>query len=140
MTERTLSIIKPDAVAKGVIGQIIDCFASNDLKIAALKMIHMSKREAQGFYAVHKERPFFDSLTDFMSSGPAVVMVLSGENAISKNRELMGATNPAEAAEGTLRKRFATDIEKNAVHGSDAPETAREEIGYFFPELEIVNS
>ncbi len=140
MSEKTLSIIKPDAVAKGVIGQIIDCFASNNLKIAALKMIHMSKREAQGFYAVHSERPFFDSLTDFMSSGPAVVMVLSGENAISKNRELMGATNPAEAAEGTLRKRFATDIEKNAVHGSDAPETAREEIGYFFPELEIVNS
>ena len=139
MSEKTLSIIKPDAVAKGVIGQIIDCFASNNLKIAALKMIHMSKREAQGFYAVHSERPFFDSLTDFMSSGPAVVMVLSGENAISKNRELMGATNPAEAAEGTLRKRFATDIEKNAVHGSDAPETAREEIGYFFPELEIVN-
>ncbi|MCD6430996.1 MAG: nucleoside-diphosphate kinase [Deltaproteobacteria bacterium] len=139
MSEKTLSIIKPDAVAKGVIGQIIDCFASNNLKIAALKMIHMSKREAQGFYAVHSERPFFDSLTDFMSSGPAVVMVLSGENAISKNRELMGATNPAEAAEGTLRKRFATDIEKNAVHGSDAPETAREEIVYFFPELEIVN-
>ena len=140
MIEKTLSIIKPDAVAKGVIGQIIDCFASNNLKIAALKMIHMSKREAQGFYAVHAERPFFDSLTDFMSSGPAVVMVLSGDNAISKNRELMGATNPAEAAEGTLRKRFATDIEANAVHGSDAPETAREEIGYFFPELEIVNS
>ncbi len=140
MIEKTLSIIKPDAVAKGAIGQIIDCFAGNDLKIAALKMIHMSKREAQGFYVVHQERPFFDSLTDFMSSGPAVVMVLSGENAISKNRELMGATNPAEAAEGSLRKRFATDIEKNAVHGSDAPETAREEIGYFFPELEIVNS
>ena len=140
MIEKTLSIIKPDAVAKGAIGQIIDCFAGNDLKIAALKMIHMSKREAQGFYAVHQERPFFDSLTDFMASGPAVVMVLSGENAISKNRELMGATNPAEAAEGSLRKRFATDIEKNAVHGSDAPETAREEIGYFFPELEIVNS
>jgi nucleoside-diphosphate kinase len=140
MIEKTLSIIKPDAVAKGVIGQIIACFSDNNLKIAALKMIHLSKREAQGFYAVHAERPFFDSLTDFMSSGPAVVMVLSGENAISKNRELMGATNPAEAADGTLRKRFATDIEKNAVHGSDAPETAREEIGYFFPELEIVNS
>ncbi|MEA1922509.1 MAG: nucleoside-diphosphate kinase [Pseudomonadota bacterium] len=140
MIEKTLSIIKPDAVAKGVIGQIIACFSDNNLKIAALKMIHMSKREAQGFYAVHAERPFFDSLTDFMSSGSAVVMVLSGENAISKNRELMGATNPAEAADGTLRKRFATDIEKNAVHGSDAPETAREEIGYFFPELEIVNS
>ncbi|MEA3333653.1 MAG: nucleoside-diphosphate kinase [Pseudomonadota bacterium] len=140
MIEKTLSIIKPDAVAKGVIGQVIACFSDNNLKIAALKMVHLSKREAQGFYAVHAERPFFDSLTDFMSSGPAVVMVLSGENAISKNRELMGATNPAEAADGTLRKRFATDIEKNAVHGSDAPETAREEIGYFFPELEIVNS
>jgi nucleoside-diphosphate kinase len=140
MTERTLSIIKPDAVAKGVIGQIIDCFAENGLTIAALKMIHMSRREAEGFYAVHKERPFFASLTDFMISGPVVVMVLSGEKAITKNRELMGATNPAEAAEGTLRKRFATDIEKNAVHGSDAPETARTEISYFFPEFEIVNS
>ncbi len=139
MSERTLSIIKPDAVAKGVIGQIIADFEANGLKIAAVKMIRMSKRVAQGFYAVHSERPFFDSLTDFMSSGPAVVMVLVGDNAISKNRELMGATNPAEAAEGTLRKRFATDIEKNAVHGSDAPETARTEIAYFFPELEIVN-
>ena len=139
MSERTLSIIKPDAVAKGVIGQIIADFEANGLKIAAVKMIRMSKRVAQGFYAVHRERPFFDSLTDFMSSGPAVVMVLVGDNAISKNRELMGATNPAEAAEGTLRKRFATDIEKNAVHGSDAPETARTEIAYFFPELEIVN-
>jgi nucleoside-diphosphate kinase len=140
MKEKTLSIIKPDAVAKGAIGQIIDCFTENGLKIAALKMIHMSRREAEGFYAVHKERPFFGSLTEFMISGPAVVMVLSGENAIKKNRELMGATNPAEAAEGTLRKRFATDIEKNAVHGSDAPETARTEISYFFPELEIVNA
>jgi nucleoside-diphosphate kinase len=139
MSERTLSIIKPDAVAKGVIGRIIADFEANGLKIAAVKMIRMSKRIAQGFYAVHSERPFFDSLIDFMSSGPAVVMVLAGENAISKNRELMGATNPAEAAEGTLRKRFATDIEKNAVHGSDAPETARTEIAYFFPELEIVN-
>lgn len=140
MKEKTLSIIKPDAVAKGVIGQIIECFTENGLKIAALKMIHMGQREAEGFYAVHKERPFFGSLTEFMTSGPAVVMVLSGDNAIKKNRELMGATNPAEAAEGTLRKRFATDIEKNAVHGSDAPETARTEISYFFPELEIVNA
>ena len=139
MTERTLSIIKPDAVAKGVIGQIIECFTENGLKIAAMKMIHLSRREAEGFYAVHKERPFFASLTEFMISGPIVVMVLSGEKAITKNRELMGATNPAEAAEGTLRKRFATDIEKNAVHGSDAPETARTEISYFFPEFEIVN-
>lgn len=140
MMEKTLSIIKPDAVAKGVIGKIVDCFESNDLKIVAMKMVHLSKREAEGFYAVHRERPFFGSLTDFMTSGPAVVMVLGGENAISKNRELMGATNPAEAAEGTLRKRFATDIEKNAVHGSDAPETARTEISYFFPELELVNN
>jgi nucleoside-diphosphate kinase len=139
MSERTLSIIKPDAVAKGVIGQIIADFEANGLRIAAMKMVRMSKRVAKGFYAVHCERPFFDNLTDFMSSGPAVVMVLAGENAISKNRKLMGATNPAEAAEGTLRKRFATDIEKNAVHGSDAPETARTEIVYFFPELEIVN-
>jgi nucleoside-diphosphate kinase len=140
MIEKTLSIIKPDAVAKGVIGQIVATFEENGLKIAAMKMIHMSKREAEGFYAVHRERPFFGSLTDFMSSGPAVVMVLCGENAISRNRELMGATNPAEAAEGTLRKRFASNIEQNAVHGSDAPETARTEIAYFFPELEIVNS
>jgi len=140
MIEKTLSIIKPDAVAKGVIGQIVATFESNGLKIAAMKMIHMSKREAEGFYAVHQERPFFGSLTDFMSSGPAVVMVLCGEDAISKNRELMGATNPAEAVEGTLRKRFASNIEQNAVHGSDAPETARTEIAYFFPELEIVNA
>ena len=139
MRERTLSIIKPDAVAKGVVGRIVADFEANGLQIAAMKMIRMSKRVAEGFYAVHRERPFFNSLTDFMSSGPAVVMVLSGDNAIAKNRELMGATNPAEAAEGTLRKRFATDIEKNAVHGSDAPETARTEIAYFFPELEIVN-
>jgi nucleoside-diphosphate kinase len=139
MSELTLSIIKPDAVAKGVIGEIIATFEKNGLKIAAMKMVHLSKREAQGFYAVHRERPFFDSLTDFMSSGPAVVMVLSGPGAISKNRALMGATNPAEAAAGTLRQRFATDIEKNAVHGSDAPETARTEIAYFFPELDIVN-
>ncbi len=140
MKEKTLSIIKPDAVAKNAIGQIISCFTENGLKIAAMKMVQLSRKEAEGFYAVHKERPFFGSLVEFMISGPAVVMVLSGENAIKKNRELMGATNPAEAAEGTLRKRFATDIEKNAVHGSDAPETARTEINYFFPELEIVNA
>jgi nucleoside-diphosphate kinase len=139
MRELTLSIIKPDAVARGVIGEIVATFEKNGLKIAAMKMVHLSKREAQGFYAVHRERSFFDSLTDFMSSGPAVVMVLSGPGAISKNRALMGATNPAEAAAGTLRQRFATDIEKNAVHGSDAPETARTEIAYFFPELDIVN-
>ena len=139
MIEKTLSIIKPDAVAKGVIGQIVATFEGNGLKIAAMKMVYLSKREAEGFYAVHRERPFFGSLTDFMSSGPAVVMVLCGENAIARNRELMGATNPAEADDGTLRKRFASNIEQNAVHGSDAPETARTEIAYFFPELEIVN-
>lgn len=136
--ERTLSIIKPDGVAKGLIGEVAGRFEKNDIKIAAMKMIHMSKKQAQGFYAVHRERPFFDSVTDFMSSGPCVVMVLEGDNVIAKNRELMGATNPKEAAEGTIRKDFASDIEKNIVHGSDAPETAAFEIGYFFNDLEIV--
>ncbi len=135
--ERTLSIIKPDGVAKGVIGEVVKRLEANDLKIAAMKMIHMNKTEAEGFYAVHKERPFFGSLTEFMSSGPCVVMVLEGDNAISKYRELMGATNYKEAAEGTIRKEFATDIEKNVVHGSDAPETAAFEIGYFFNAFEI---
>ena len=137
--ERTLSIIKPDGVRQGVIGEVVKRFDANGLKIAAMKMIHMDKKEAQGFYAVHKERPFFDSLTDFMSSGPCVVMVLQGEGAIAKNRELMGATNPANAATGTLRKDFATGVEQNIVHGSDAPETAAYEIGYFFNALEVVN-
>jgi len=137
MKEKTLSIIKPDAVAKGVIGQIIECFTDNGLKIAALKMIHMSRREAEGFYAVHAERPFFGELTAFMSSGPCVVMVLEGDNAITRNRELMGATNPAEAAEGTIRKLYAASIGENAVHGSDAPETAASEIGYFFRSTEL---
>lgn len=136
--QRTLSIIKPDGVKRGVIGEVIKRFEANGIKIAAMKMIHMSKAQAQGFYAVHRERPFFDSLTDFMSSGPAVVMVLEGENVIQKNRDLMGATNYKEAAEGTIRRDFATDIEKNVVHGSDAPETAAFEIGYFFNNLEIV--
>ncbi len=136
--ERTLSIIKPDGVSRALIGKVIARFESNGIHIAAMKMIHMTKAQAQGFYAVHKERPFFDSLTDFMSSGPAVVMVLEGENAIAKNRELMGATNYKEAAEGTIRRDFATDIEKNIVHGSDAPETAAFEIGYFFNQFEIV--
>jgi nucleoside-diphosphate kinase len=136
--ERTLSIIKPDGVAKGLIGEVAGRFEKNGIKIAAMKMIHMSKKQAQGFYAVHRERPFFDSVTDFMSSGPCVVMVLEGDNVIAKNRELMGATNPKEAAEGTIRKDFASDIEKNIVHGSDAPETAAFEIGYFFNDLEIV--
>ncbi len=136
--ERTLSIIKPDAVANGHIGNIIKRFESNGLKIVAMKMIFMTKNEAQGFYAVHKDRPFFDSLTDFMSSGPAIPMVLEGGNAIAKNRELMGATDPKEAAEGTIRRDFAVDKEKNAVHGSDSPESAAFEIGYFFNSLEIL--
>ena len=136
--ERTLSIIKPDGVARGVIGEVVKRFEAAGIKIAAMKMIHMTKAQAEGFYAVHKERPFFGSLTEFMSSGPAVVMVLEGENVIAKNRELMGATNYKDAAEGTIRRDFATDIEKNVVHGSDAPETAAFEIGYFFNSFEIV--
>ena len=137
--ERTLSIIKPDGVRQGVMGEVIKRFEAAGLKIAAMKMMHMDKKEAEGFYAVHKERPFFGSLTDFMSSGPCVVMVLQGENAIAKNRELMGATNPANAAPGTIRKDFASGVEQNVVHGSDAPETAAYEIAYFFNQLEIVN-
>ena len=135
--ERTLSIIKPDGVARSLIGEVITRFEVNNLKIAAMKMIYMTKAQAQGFYAVHKERPFFDSLTDFMSSGPVVVMVLEGENVIEKYRELMGATDYKEAAEGTIRKDFATDIEKNIVHGSDSPESADFEIGYFFNSFEV---
>ncbi len=135
--ERTLSIIKPDGVQKNVIGEVIKRFESNGIKIAAMKMIQLTKPIAEGFYAVHKERPFFGSLTDFMTSGPIVVMVLEGEDVIAKNRKLMGATNFKEADEGTIRKDYATDIEKNVVHGSDAPETAAFEIGYFFNGLEI---
>ena len=135
--ERTLSIIKPDGVAKNLIGEVIKRFETNGIQIAAIKMIRLTKTQAQGFYAVHKERPFFNSLTDFMTSGPIVVMVLEGENVIAKNRELMGATNFEEAEEGTIRKEYATNIEKNVVHGSDAPETAAFEIGYFFNDLEI---
>jgi len=135
--ERTLSIIKPDGVAQGVIGEVVKRLEANRLNIMAMKMIYMTKAQAEGFYAVHRQRPFFDSLTDFMSSGPAVVMVLEGENAIARYRELMGATNYKEAAEGTIRRDFATDIEKNVVHGSDAPETAAFEIGYFFNAFEI---
>lgn len=136
--ERTLSIIKPDGVRQGVTGKVIDRFEANGLRPVAMKMIHMDKREAQGFYAVHRERPFFDSLTDFMSSGPCIVMVLEGEDAIRKNRELMGATDPAQADPGTIRKDFAANKEQNVVHGSDAPETAAFEIGYFFNALELV--
>ena len=135
--ERTLSIIKPDGTKRPIIGNILNRFESAGLKIVAMKMMHLSKKEAEGFYAVHKERPFFGSLTDFMTSGPIVVMVLEGENVIAKNRELMGATNYKEAAEGTIRKDYATDIEKNVVHGSDAPETAAFEISYFFSSYEI---
>lgn len=137
MSQRTLSIIKPDGVARGLIGEVIGRFESNGLNIAAMKMVHMTKEQARGFYAVHRGKPFFESLTDFMSSGPAVVMILEGEDAIAKNRELMGATNYKEAAPGTIRADFATEIEKNVVHGSDAPETAAFEIGYFFNAFEI---
>jgi nucleoside-diphosphate kinase len=135
--ERTLSIIKPDGVAKGLIGEVIKRFEQAGLKIVAMKMIWMSKKEAEGFYAVHRGKSFYDSLTNFMSSGPCVVMVLEGPQAISKNRELMGATNPQEAAPGTIRREFAASIEQNIVHGSDAPETAAFEINYFFNALEI---
>ncbi len=138
--ERTLSIIKPDGVQRGLVGEVIRRLEKNRLNIAAMKMIHMTRQQAEGFYAVHKHRPFFASLTTFMSSGPVVVMVLEGENAIQRYRDLMGATNYKEAAEGTIRKEFATDIERNVVHGSDAPETAAFEIGYFFNSFEIVGS
>ena len=137
--ERTLSIIKPDGVQRGLIGEVVKRLELNKLNIVAMKMIHMTKEQAKGFYAVHRERPFFEGLTDFMSSGPAVVMVLEGENVIARYRDLMGATDYKEAAEGTIRKEFATDIEKNVVHGSDAPETAAFEISYFFNRFEIVN-
>lgn len=137
MTERTLSIVKPDAVKKNVIGDILRRFEAAGLKIVATKMVSLSKAEAEGFYAVHKERPFFGSLTDFMSSGPILVSVLEGDRAIQAHRKIMGATNPDEADEGTIRKDFATNIEQNAVHGSDAPETAQWEIGYFFSGLEL---
>jgi nucleoside-diphosphate kinase len=137
--ERTLSIIKPDGVGRGLTGEVIKRLESSNMKIIAMKMLKMTKKQAQGFYAVHKERPFFDSLTDFMSSGTVVVMVLEAENAISKYRGLMGATNYKEAEEGTIRRDFATDIEKNVVHGSDSQESADSEIGYFFNSFEIVN-
>ena len=137
--ERTLSIIKPDGVSRGLIGEVVKRFEKNDIRIVAMKMIWMTKKQAKGFYAVHEERPFFDSLTDFMSSGPIVVMVLAGDGVISKNRTLMGATNFEEAEEGTIRRDFATDIEKNVVHGSDSPETAAFEIGYFFNAFEIID-
>ncbi|MEQ9144540.1 MAG: nucleoside-diphosphate kinase [Parvibaculaceae bacterium] len=136
--ERTFSIIKPDATRRNLTGEIIARFEKNGLRVVASKRIHMTKDQAEGFYAVHKERPFFNDLVAFMTSGPVVVQVLEGENAIAKNREIMGATNPAEAAEGTIRKDFAESIEANSVHGSDAPETAAEEIKFFFSDDEIV--
>jgi nucleoside-diphosphate kinase len=136
--ERTLAIIKPDGVSRRLSGEVIRRLESRGFKIVAMKMIHLTKKQAEGFYKVHKGKPFFESLTDFMSSGPAVVMILEAENVISRYRELMGATNYKEAAEGTIRKEFATDIEKNVVHGSDAPETAAFEMAYFFNKLEMV--
>ncbi len=135
--ERTFSIVKPDAVAKNVIGEIYSRFEKNGLRIIAAKMLHLTKEQAEDFYAVHKERPFFNDLVAFMISGPVMVQVLEGEDAIAKNRELMGATNPAEAAAGTIRADFADSIDENAVHGSDAPETAQQEIAFFFDDAEI---
>ncbi len=135
--ERTLSIIKPDAVAKNVIGKIYSRFETNGLQIVASKMMHLSQEKAEGFYAEHKERPFFGDLVKFMTSGPVVVQVLEGEGAIAKNRDLMGATNPQEAAEGTIRRDFAESIDANAVHGSDSAESAAREVAYFFNEDEI---
>lgn len=135
--ERTLSIIKPDAVAKNVIGQINARFEAADLKIVAAKMMHLTPEKAGEFYAVHRERPFFGALVEFMSSGPVMVQVLEGESAILKNREIMGATNPADAAPGTIRADFADSIDANAVHGSDAPETAAQEVCFFFHEADI---
>jgi len=137
-TERTFSMIKPDATKRNLTGKITAMLEDAGLRVIASKRVHMSLREAEGFYAVHKERPFFGELTEFMSSGPTIVQVLEGENAIAKNREVMGATNPAEAADGTIRKECALSLGENSVHGSDAPETAKEEIAYWFSETEIV--
>jgi len=136
--ERTLSLIKPDGVAKNIIGEVIKRFETAGIKVVAMKKLHLSQKQAEGFYAVHKERLFFKSLTEFMTSGPIVAMVLEGEDIIAKNRKLMGATNFQNAEEGTIRRDYATDIEKNVVHGSDAPETAAFEIAYFFSSMEIV--
>ena len=135
--ERTLSIIKPDAVAKNLIGQIYARFEQAGLTVVAARMMHLSRAQAEGFYAVHRERPFFKDLVDFMISGPVMIQVLEGENAIQKNRDLMGATDPRKAARGTIRADFAQSIDANAVHGSDSPQTAATEIGYFFPLLDI---
>ena len=136
--ERTLSIIKPDAVGNNVIGKILQRFEENNLRIVASKMIHLTQEKAEGFYDIHRDKPFFPNLVEFMTSGPVIVQVLEGENAVNKNREIMGATNPADAAIGTIRKDFAKSIDENAAHGSDAPETAKVEIAYFFNEDEIL--
>ncbi len=138
MIERTLSLIKPDAVQRNLTGEILAMIQGAGLKVVALKMIHMTKAQAEGFYAVHRERPFFDSLTDYMSSGPVVCSILEGEDAIHRYRDLMGATNPEKAAEGTIRKKYAVSLEANSMHGSDAPETAAFETRYFFSAFEIV--
>ena len=137
--EKTLSIIKPDGVKRNLVGEILRRFESKNLQIVSTRMLHLSKREAEGFYAVHRERPFFEELTTFMSSGPVVVTVLEGENAVTYHREIMGATNPAEAKEGTIRKDFAESIGENTVHGSDSLENAAIEISYFFAQTELVN-
>ena len=136
--ERTFAIIKPDAVARKAAGPILDRIEKEGFKILGMRLVHMSRSDAEGFYAVHRERPFFNDLVTFMSSGPAVVLALETENAIAKWREVIGATNPEQAADGTIRKQFATNIEKNAVHGSDAPETAAVEIAYWFRDVELV--
>ena len=137
MKERTFSIIKPDAVERNLVGEILAMIEKAGLRIVAMKRTRMTQQEAEGFYAVHKDKPFFNELTNYMASGPVVVSVLEGDNAIKRYRDLMGATNPANAAEGTIRKRYAKSIDANSVHGSDAPETARDEIAYFFSMLEI---
>jgi len=138
MTERTLAIVKPDGVAAGKVGRVIARIEAERLSIVGLRLVRLSRAEAEGFYAVHRQRPFFSALTAFMSSGPAVAMVLEGEGAIARWREVMGATDPAKASEGTLRRELAENIERNVVHGSDAPETAAFEIGYFFRGMEIL--
>ena len=140
MTERTFSIIKPDAVKAGRTGEILARLEKAGFKLVAARLRHLSRREAEGFYHVHRQRPFFGSLTEFMSAGPCLTMVLEGENAIARLREVMGATDPAKAAPGTIRKDFAASIEANAIHGSDAPETAQFEIGYFFPGIELTQA
>lgn len=139
MIQETLAIVKPDGVTRGLIGEVIRRIESHGLKVKAMKMVHLSKKEAEGFYAVHRERPFFGSLTSFMSEGPVVLMILSGENAIQAWRDLMGATDPVKSAPGTIRREFGLSIERNTTHGSDAPETAAFETSYFFSRMEACN-